>query len=84
MGILMWIVLGGMAGWIASMMMKSGQGVLGDIILGIVGAVIGGFVMNLFGQSGVTGFNIYSILVSVVGAVILIWLRRVFFKTGRI
>ena len=61
MGILLWIVLGALSGWVASMIMKSNQGIIGDILLGIVGAVIGGFVMNLFGQSGVTGFNVYSI-----------------------
>lgn len=84
MGILLWIVLGALSGWIASMIMKSNQGIMGDILLGIIGAVIGGFVMNLFGQSGVTGFNIYSILVSVVGAVIVIWLGRMLFHTGRV
>ncbi len=84
MGILLWIVLGALAGWIASMIMKSNQGIIGDILLGIIGAVIGGFVMNLFGASGVTGFNIYSILVSVVGAVVVIWLGRMIFHTGRV
>ncbi len=84
MGILLWIVLGALSGWVASMIMKSNQGIIGDILLGIVGAVIGGFVMNLFGQSGVTGFNVYSILVSIVGAVIVIWLGRMIFNTGRV
>lgn len=84
MGILLWIVLGALSGWVASMIMKSNQGIMGDILLGIVGAVIGGFVMNLFGQSGVTGFNVYSILVSIVGAVIVIWLGRMIFNTGRV
>ena len=84
MGILLWIVLGALSGWIASMIMKSNQGIVGDILLGIIGAVIGGFVMNLFGASGVTGFNIYSILVSIVGAVIVIWLGRMIFHTGRV
>lgn len=83
MGILLWIVLGAISGWVASMIMKSNQGIIGDIILGVVGAVIGGFVMNLFGQSGVTGFNIYSILVSIVGAVIVIWLGRMILNTSR-
>ena len=84
MGILLWIILGALSGWIASMIMKSNQGIVGDILLGIIGAVIGGFVMNLFGASGVTGFNIYSILVSIVGAVIVIWLGRMIFHTGRV
>lgn len=76
MEILLWIVLGGVAGWIASMVMVSQHGVLEDIILGIVGAFVGGFVMNFFGQPGVTGFNFYSLIVAVVGAIILIFLGR--------
>lgn len=84
MGILLWIILGAISGWIASMIMKSNQSLLGDILLGIVGAVLGGFVMNLLGQSGVTGFNLYSVLVSILGAAIIIWIGRVAFRTGRI
>ncbi len=84
MGILLWIVLGAISGWIASMIMKSNQGLFGDILLGIIGAIIGGFVMNLFGQSGVTGFNVYSAVVSILGAVIVIWLGRMVFHTGRV
>ncbi len=76
MGVLLWIVLGAVAGWVASLITKSAHGVFVDIVLGIVGAVIGGFIMNLLGQPGVTGFNIYSLLVAVVGAVILIWIGR--------
>lgn len=76
MGILLWIVFGAIAGWLASVFMKSQNGLLMDIVLGIVGAVIGGFVMNLFGQPSVSGFNIYSIFVAVLGSVILIWLGR--------
>ncbi len=78
MNILLWIVLGFLAGWIASVVMKtdSSQGTIMDIVLGVVGAVVGGFVMNLFGAPGVTGFNIYSILVAAFGAVVLIWLGR--------
>jgi uncharacterized membrane protein YeaQ/YmgE (transglycosylase-associated protein family) len=76
MGIILWIVLGGIAGLIASMIMKSGHGILGDIIIGIIGAVLGGFIMNLFGQSGVSGFNLYSIIVAVLGAVVLLWIVK--------
>ncbi len=76
MGILLWIVFGAIAGWIASVIMKSEGGLLMDIILGIVGAVVGGFLMNMFGQPSVTGFNIYSIFVAVLGSVILIWVGR--------
>ena len=79
MGILLWIILGFLAGWIASIVMKtdSQQGMVTDIILGVVGAVVGGFIMNLFGASGVNGFNLYSIAVATIGAVVLIWLGRV-------
>lgn len=73
---ILWIVMGGVAGWIASMIMKSPQGIIVDIIVGIVGACLGGFVMNLLGQQGVTGFNIPSLLVSILGAVILIAILR--------
>lgn len=70
MGIIAWIILGALAGWIASMVMKTDaqQGAIGNIIVGIIGAFIGGFVMSLFGQSGVSGFNIYSVIVAIVGA----------------
>ena len=78
MGILLWIVFGAIAGWIASILMKtdSGQGTVSDIIMGIIGAVVGGFIMNLLGQSGVTGFNLYSLGVAVIGAVVVIYIGR--------
>ena len=78
MGILTWIIFGALAGWIASMIMKTdgSQGTMMDIILGIVGAIAGGFLMGLFGQSGVTGFNLYSLGVSVVGAIVVIYIGR--------
>ena len=73
MSILAWIVLGLIAGFIGSKLVnKRGEGLLLDIILGIVGAVIGGFIFQAFGASGVTGLNIYSLLVAVVGAVIVL------------
>ncbi len=78
MSILLWIVLGAAAGWIADMVMASDHGMVEDIILGIVGSFVGGFVMNQFGQSGVTGFNLYSLAVSVIGAAVLIFLGRLF------
>ncbi len=77
MAIILWIIFGGIAGLIASAVMKSRNGVLTDVILGVVGGLVGGFLMNLFGYSGVTGFNFYSLVVSVVGAVVLIWLGRI-------
>jgi len=71
MSILAWIVLGLIAGFIGSKLVnKSGEGVLLDIILGIVGAVIGGWAFNLFGAAGVTGLNLYSLLVAVIGSVL--------------
>lgn len=76
MGIIAWIVLGGIAGWIASVITRSSQGVFGDIITGILGALIGGFLMSLFGQSGVSGFNLYSIIVAVLGAIVLLWIVK--------
>jgi uncharacterized membrane protein YeaQ/YmgE (transglycosylase-associated protein family) len=78
MNIILWIVLGGIAGWIASLITNSDRGVLGDIILGILGAIIGGWVVTLIGGQGVTGFNLSSLLVAVLGAVILIWISRAF------
>jgi uncharacterized membrane protein YeaQ/YmgE (transglycosylase-associated protein family) len=75
MSILAWIVLGLVAGFIASKIVNNtGQGIVVDILLGIVGAVVGGFLFNQFGQVGVTGLNLYSILVAIVGAVIVLWL----------
>lgn len=76
MGIISWIIVGGLAGWIASMIMKSDgrMGLLANIIVGIVGGLLGGFVLSLFNIGGVNGFSIWSILVSVLGAVILLWI----------
>jgi uncharacterized membrane protein YeaQ/YmgE (transglycosylase-associated protein family) len=71
MSILTWIVLGLVAGFIGSKLVnKTGEGIILDIALGIVGAVVGGFLFNMFGASGVNGLNLYSLLVSVFGAVI--------------
>ena len=74
MNVILWIIFGAIAGWLASVIMRSDsqQGILMDIVLGIVGAVVGGFVMNVFGEPGVSGFNLYSFIVAVVGAVVLI------------
>jgi uncharacterized membrane protein YeaQ/YmgE (transglycosylase-associated protein family) len=78
MGIILWVIFGAISGWVASVIMRTdaNQGMLMDILLGIVGAVVGGFVMNLFGQAGVTGFNLYSLVVSVVGAILVIAIGR--------
>ncbi len=78
MGIILWIILGAVAGWIASMFMGTdhNQGTLTDIIMGIIGSMVGGFLMGLLGQPGVTGFNLYSLMVSVIGAVVVIFIAR--------
>lgn len=79
MSIIGWLILGLIAGFIASKIYTgSGQGAIMDIVLGVVGAVVGGFVFNLFGGAGVTGFNIYSMIVAVLGAVIVLWLYHTF------
>jgi uncharacterized membrane protein YeaQ/YmgE (transglycosylase-associated protein family) len=73
MSIIGWIVLGLIAGFIASKIVnKSGEGVLLDIVLGIVGAVVGGFLFAQFGAEGVTGFNLYSMFVAVIGAIVVL------------
>jgi uncharacterized membrane protein YeaQ/YmgE (transglycosylase-associated protein family) len=73
MSIIGWIVLGLIAGFIASKIVnKTGEGVILDIVLGIVGAVVGGFIFAQFGAAGVTGFNLYSMFVAIVGAVIIL------------
>lgn len=78
MGILLMIVLGAIAGFIATYVMKSPHGLLMDILLGIVGAVIGGLIMSFFGQPGVYGFNLYSLFVAVLGAIVVIFVARMF------
>lgn len=76
MGIILWIVFGALVGWVASLVMKSEQSLIWDIMVGIVGAVIGGFVMTLLGESSVNGFNLYSFIVALLGACILIAVVR--------
>jgi uncharacterized membrane protein YeaQ/YmgE (transglycosylase-associated protein family) len=73
MSILAWVLLGLVAGFIASKLVnRSGGSLVLDLILGIVGAVVGGFVFNQFGSAGVSGFNLYSLLVATIGAVIVL------------
>lgn len=74
--LLIWILLGALAGWIASMIMgrNAQMGALANIVVGIVGALIGGFLMNALGAPGVSGFNVYSVLVAIGGAVVLLFL----------
>ena len=85
MSIIGWLVLGLIAGFIASKIVNNtGEGVLLDIVLGIVGAVVGGWLFNQFGAVGVTGFNLYSMVVAVVGAVVLLILYHALFGRRRI
>lgn len=75
MSIIAWIILGLIAGFIGSKLVNnSGEGVLLDIVLGIVGAIVGGFLFSFFGATGVTGFNIYSLIVAVIGSVVVLWI----------
>jgi uncharacterized membrane protein YeaQ/YmgE (transglycosylase-associated protein family) len=73
MSIIAWLILGLISGFIASKLVnKTGDGIIVDIILGIIGAIAGGWLFNTFGMPGVTGLNIYSMLVAVVGAVVVL------------
>lgn len=79
MNIILFLILGIVAGWLASVIMKTNQsqGILGDMIMGVLGALIGGSIMDLIGAGDrVSGFNLYSMLVATLGAVLLIWIRR--------
>ena len=75
MGVISWIVLGVIAGFIGSKIVnRSGQGFLRDIALGVAGAIVGGVIFSSFGMTGVTGFNLWSMIVAVVGAVVVLWI----------
>jgi len=85
MNIIAWLVLGLIAGFIGSKIVnKSGEGLVLDIVLGIVGAFVGGFLFNMFGSSGVTGLNLYSLLVAVVGSIVVLVLYHMVFRRSRI
>ncbi len=78
MGILLWILFGAIVGWIGSIIMGTDgqQGLILNIVVGIIGAVLGGYIMNFLGEGGVSGFNLYSFLVAVIGAVALLGIVR--------
>ena len=78
MVIIIWIIFGGLVGWVASAIMGSNEGIILNIIVGIVGAILGGWLMSLIGKSGVSGFNWYSFLVALLGAVILVAIVKAF------
>lgn len=79
--LLFWVVFGGLTGWIASIMVGTNkdQGILGNIAVGIIGAMVGGFVFRAFGGDGVTGFNLYSVIVAIVGAALTLFVIRAVF-----
>lgn len=78
MGIILWIIFGALVGWVASLIMKTDaqQGVMLNIVVGVVGAVIGGWLISVMGGNGVGGFNLYSFLVALLGACILIAIMK--------
>lgn len=81
MSIIGWLILGLIAGFIASKLVnKQGEGFLLDIVLGVVGALVGGFIFSAFGASGVTGLNLYSMLVAVAGAVVVLVVYHALFR----
>jgi uncharacterized membrane protein YeaQ/YmgE (transglycosylase-associated protein family) len=89
MGVISWIILGLIAGFVASKILnRTGSGLTIDLVLGMVGAAVGGFIFSgLFGMSGVTGLNIWSIIVSVIGAIVVLWvyetlIARILVRSG--
>jgi uncharacterized membrane protein YeaQ/YmgE (transglycosylase-associated protein family) len=84
MSIIGWIVLGLISGFIASKIVnREGEGLLLDIVLGIIGAIVGGFIFTAFGAQGVTGFNLYSMIVAIVGAIVVLWIYHAIFGRSR-
>jgi len=85
MSFLAWIVLGLIAGFVGSKLVnKTGEGVLLDVVLGVIGAVVGGYIFTVFGAHGVTGLNLYSVLVAVVGAVLVLVAYHAIKGAGRV
>ncbi len=83
MGIIAWIVLGALAGFIANLIMGGGEGLIMTIVLGIVGAVVGGFIAGtVLGVADVTGFNLTSLIVAVFGAIVVIFVVRLVQSRG--
>ena len=84
MSIILWIIFGALAGWIASMIMGNNaqQGWLGNIVVGVIGALVGGWVLSLLlpGDTGVTGFNLPSLLVAILGAVVVLFIYNMITK----
>jgi len=78
MGTLLWIIFGGIVGWVGSIIMGTDgqQGIILNIVVGIIGAFLGGYIMNYLGEGGVSGFNLYSFMVALIGAVVLLALLK--------
>ena len=83
MSILAWLIVGIIAGWLAKMVIpgEAPRGVLGDLVIGVLGAIAGGWIFNYFGHPGATGVNLGSIVVAFAGAVVVLWLMRQFVGT---
>jgi uncharacterized membrane protein YeaQ/YmgE (transglycosylase-associated protein family) len=83
MSIIAWIIIGGLAGWVASMILRTNgqQGILGNIIAGILGGIIGGLIFRAFGTTGVNGWSVWSFLVALVGAIVVLLVKGAI--TGR-
>lgn len=81
MSILAWLVVGLIGGFLASKVVnKSGEGLVMDIVLGVIGAIVGGFLFNMFGAAGASGINIYSIFVAFIGAVVVLVIYHMVFR----
>lgn len=84
MSFIAWIVVGLIAGFLASKVInKTGEGLVMDIVLGVVGAFVGGFIFNMLGASGATGINLYSIFVAFIGAVVVLLVYHMVIRRGR-
>jgi uncharacterized membrane protein YeaQ/YmgE (transglycosylase-associated protein family) len=81
--IITWVVVGGLAGWVASIITKTdaSQGLLGNIVAGVIGGVVGGAIVGLFGGAGFTGFNLWSFIVALIGAIVVLFIWKAI--TGR-
>lgn len=85
MGIISWIILGLIAGFIGSKIVnRTGEGIVLDVILGVVGAIVGGYLFSLVGSQGVTGINLWSLLVAVIGAIVVLVVYRLIVGGGRL
>ena len=84
MSVIGWIILGLIAGFIAGKIVnKQGQGLMLDIVLGVVGAIVGGFLFSWIGAAGITGLNLYSMFVAIIGAVVVLWIYHAIFGRAR-